>query len=152
MGGPFSQDWQGLTLWVHPPYSLISEVCAKLRETPNFTGTVVVPEWPSQDWFGFLHDTCTSFELFPAEDGLFLLHGVHSQPAPPWNVLAFHFVDFSWTHVRLQFASSTDLAHSQAASSFDYTISSGRVDTSYNGQVSFLGENVKVWGFFLVFY
>ena len=80
----------------------------------------MVPEWPSQDWFGFLHDTCTSFELFPAEDGLFLLHGVHSQPSPPWNVLAFHFVDFSWTHVQLQFASSTDLAHSQAASSFDY--------------------------------
>ena len=60
----FSQDWQGSILWVHPPYSMADLVLQKIKETPNFTGCVFLPEWFSEDWFLEYMDCCTTFRSF----------------------------------------------------------------------------------------
>ena len=60
----FSQDWQGSILWVHPPYSMADLVLQKIKETPNFTGCVFLPEWFTEDWFLEFMDCCTTFRSF----------------------------------------------------------------------------------------
>ena len=55
----FKQDWQGETLWVHPPYSMASQVWIKIKSTPHFTGCVFLPEWYTQVWFFDFADSCT---------------------------------------------------------------------------------------------
>ena len=76
----FLQDWQGLILWAHPPYSLAGQVLDKIRETPHFTGCVFLPEWRTEDWFLKYVEACTTLRTFTSADGMFTLHGKYPQP------------------------------------------------------------------------
>ena len=99
----FSQDWQGSILWVHPPYSMADLVLQKIKETPNFTGCVFLPEWFSEDWFLEYMDCCTTFRSFHSTDGMFTLHGKHPQTRPNWNCTAFYFIDYQPDQTKLDF-------------------------------------------------
>ena len=99
----FAQDWTGQTLWVHPPYSMAAQVLQKIKDTPNFTGCVFLPEWYSQDWFYSFCDHSTTLKEFPSEDGMFLLHGVQIQPKPKWNCVAFYFIGYDSSHISVNF-------------------------------------------------
>jgi hypothetical protein len=49
----FSQDWAGENNWAVPPFSLIGRVLQHVAECAAWA-TVVVPEWPAQEWWPLL--------------------------------------------------------------------------------------------------
>ena len=49
-----SQDWQGRSMYMFPPFPLINKVMQKLRSTQVAEVILVAPWWPSQSWFPHL--------------------------------------------------------------------------------------------------
>ena len=49
-----SQDWQGRSMYMFLPFSLLSKVAQKLRTTQNSERILVAPWWLSQPWFPHL--------------------------------------------------------------------------------------------------
>ena len=50
-----SQDWQGRSMYMFPPFPLLSKVVQKLLSTQVAEVILVAPWWPSQPWFPHLH-------------------------------------------------------------------------------------------------
>ena len=52
--GALSQDWQGRSMYMFPPFPLLSKVIQKLRATQKAEMTLMAPWWPNQSWFPYL--------------------------------------------------------------------------------------------------
>ena len=59
-----SQDWQGRSMYMFPPFPLLSKVVQKLRSTQMAEVILVAPWWPSQPWFPHLLRLCVEHPLF----------------------------------------------------------------------------------------
>ena len=59
-----SQDWQGRSMYMFPPFPLLSKVVQKLRSTQVAEVILVAPWWPSQPWFSHLLRLCVEHLLF----------------------------------------------------------------------------------------
>ena len=59
-----SQDWQGRSMYMFPPFPLLSKVVQKLRSTQVAEVILVAPWWPSQPWFPQLLCLCVEHPLF----------------------------------------------------------------------------------------
>ena len=53
-----SQDWQGRSMYMFPPFHLLNKVMQKLRSTQVAEVILVAPWWPSQPWFPHLLRLC----------------------------------------------------------------------------------------------
>ena len=49
-----SQDWQGKSMYVFPPFSLLNKIIQKLSTTQMGEVILITPWWPSQPWFPHL--------------------------------------------------------------------------------------------------
>ena len=49
-----SQDWQGRSMYMFPPFLLLNKVIQKFRNTQMGEVILIVPWWPSQPWFPHL--------------------------------------------------------------------------------------------------
>ena len=49
-----SQDWQGRSMYMFPPFLLLNKVIQKLRTTQTGEVILIAPWWPSQPWFPHL--------------------------------------------------------------------------------------------------
>ena len=49
-----SQDWQGRSVYMFPPFPLLNKVIQKLRSTQAAKVVLIAPWWPSQSWFPHL--------------------------------------------------------------------------------------------------
>ena len=58
-----SQDWQGRSIYMFPPFPLLSKVLQKLRLTQVAEVILVAPWWPSQSWFPHLLRLCVEHPL-----------------------------------------------------------------------------------------
>ena len=58
-----SQDWQGRSMYMFPPFPLLSKVMQKLRSTQVAEVILVAPWWPSQSWFPHLLRLCVEHPL-----------------------------------------------------------------------------------------
>ena len=58
-----SQDWQGRSMYMFPPFPLVSKVVQKLRSTQVAEVILVAPWWPSQPWFPHLLHLCVEHPL-----------------------------------------------------------------------------------------
>ena len=58
-----SQDWQGRSMYMFPPFPLLSKVVQKLRSTQVAEVILVAPWWPSQPWFPHLLRLCVEHPL-----------------------------------------------------------------------------------------
>ena len=58
-----SQDWQGRSKYMFPPFQLLSKVVQKLRSTQVAEVILVAPWWPSQPWFPLLLRLCVENPL-----------------------------------------------------------------------------------------
>ena len=50
----FCHPWANLDLYAFPPFPLVGNVVARVRETPNLSMTLVAPLWPEKEWFADL--------------------------------------------------------------------------------------------------
>ena len=46
-----SQDWEGRSMYMFPPFPLLNKVIQKLRSTQVAEVILVAPWWPKQSWF-----------------------------------------------------------------------------------------------------
>ena len=46
-----SQDWQGRSMYMFPPFNLLNKVIQKLRSTQAEEVILIAPRWPKQLWF-----------------------------------------------------------------------------------------------------
>ena len=58
-----SQDWQRRSMYMFPPFPLLSKVMQKLRSTQVAEVVLVAPWWPSQSWFPHLLRLCVEHPL-----------------------------------------------------------------------------------------
>ena len=50
----FHQNWSGLFVYAHPPFKLIRKTLLQIRNQQVEKAIVVLPNWPSQDWYPLL--------------------------------------------------------------------------------------------------
>ena len=61
-----SQDWQGRSMYMFPPFPLLNKVIQKLRSTQAAEVVLIAPWWPSQSWIPHLLRLCVEHPLaFP---------------------------------------------------------------------------------------
>ena len=58
-----SQDWQGRSMYMFPPFPLLNKVIQKLRSSPAAEVVLIAPWWPSQSWFPHLLTLCVEHPL-----------------------------------------------------------------------------------------
>ena len=58
-----SQDWQGRSMYMFPPFPLLSNVIQKLRSTQVAEVVLIAPWWPTQSWFLHLLRLCVEQPL-----------------------------------------------------------------------------------------
>ena len=58
-----SQDWQGRSMYMFPPFPLLNRIMQKLRSTQVAEVILVAPGWPSQSWFPHLLHLCVEHPL-----------------------------------------------------------------------------------------
>ena len=58
-----SQDWQGRSMYMFPPFPLLNRVVQKLRSTQAAEVILVAPWWTSQPWFPHLLRLCVEHPL-----------------------------------------------------------------------------------------
>ena len=59
-----SQDWQGRSMYMFPPFPLLSKVIQKLQDTQEAEVILIAPWWPKQSWFPHLLCLCVDHLLF----------------------------------------------------------------------------------------
>ena len=59
-----SQDWQGRSMYMFPPFPLLSKVIQKQRWTQEAEVILIAPWWPKQSWFPHLLHLCVDHPLF----------------------------------------------------------------------------------------
>ena len=58
-----TQDWQGRSMYMFPPFPLLSKVIQKLRST-QASVILIAPWWSKQSWFPHLLRLCVDHPLF----------------------------------------------------------------------------------------
>ena len=58
-----SQDWQGRSMYMFPPFHLLNKVIQKLLSTQASDVILVAPWWPKQSWFPHLLRLCVEHPL-----------------------------------------------------------------------------------------
>ena len=59
-----SQDWQGRSMYMFPPFPLLNKVTRKLRTIQTGEVISIAPWWPSQPWFPHLLRMCVDHPRF----------------------------------------------------------------------------------------
>ena len=59
-----SQDWQGRSMYMFPPFPLLSKFIQKLRSTQEAEVILIASWWPKQSWFPHLLRLCVDHPLF----------------------------------------------------------------------------------------
>ena len=62
-----SQDWQGRSMYMFPPFPLLSKVIQKLRSTQEAEVILISPWWPKQSWFPHLLRLCVDHSFLTVE-------------------------------------------------------------------------------------
>ena len=78
-----SQDWQGRSMYMFPPFPLLNKVIQKLRSTQEAEVILIAPWWPKQSWFPHLlrlcvdHPLCFPYrrDLLPQQDQKYVSDG-----------------------------------------------------------------------------
>ena len=66
-----SQNWQGRSMYMFPPFPLLNKVIQKLRSTQAAEVILIAPWWPKQSWFPQLLRLCVEHPLaFPYRQDL----------------------------------------------------------------------------------
>jgi len=65
----FSLTWDHSTLYMFPPFSIITKVTKKIAED-KATGILIVPDWPSQVWYPKALSLGTIIRIQPHEHNL----------------------------------------------------------------------------------
>ena len=55
-----SQDWQGSSMYMFPPFPLLNKVIQKLRTTQEGEVRPIAPWWPFQPWFPHVLRLCVN--------------------------------------------------------------------------------------------
>ena len=63
-GGCSVSDWQGRSMYMFPPFPLLSKVIQKLQDTQEAEVILIAPWWPKQSWFPHLLRLCVDHPLF----------------------------------------------------------------------------------------
>ena len=64
--GALSQDWQGRSMYMFPPFPLLNKVIQRLRSTQTAEVILIAPWWPNQPWLPHLLRLCVVHPLvFP---------------------------------------------------------------------------------------
>ena len=74
-----SQDWQGRSMFMFPPFSLRNKVIQKLRTTQTGEVILIDPWWLSQLWFPHLHLCVDHPRFFPYRRDLLSQQGYISR-------------------------------------------------------------------------
>ena len=85
------QSWRQESNWCNPPWELLSDLAAKIRQS-GAGATVVAPYWPQQPWFPLLSDLASEIIKFPPCYDLFSpwRQPGHEGVGPAaWNVVVF---------------------------------------------------------------
>ena len=59
-----SQNWQGRSMYMFPPFILLNKVIQKLWSTQAAEVILIAPWWPKQSWFPHLLRLCVDHPLF----------------------------------------------------------------------------------------
>ena len=59
-----SQDWQGRSMYMFPPFRLLNKVIQKLLSIQAAEVILIAPWWPKQSWFPHLLRLCVDHPLF----------------------------------------------------------------------------------------
>jgi hypothetical protein len=91
----FNQSWDGWSVYIFPPFSLMSQVIQKLTTSKQVTALVIFPYQPRRVWFpvlmGIPHSTPMTLPLRPT-----LLVQPHNQAVHPrLRILNLHAARFS---------------------------------------------------------
>ena len=84
-------SWTAENNWCNPPWDLIDDLVAKLRQS-GASATVIVPRWPTKPWFHHLSEMASESIDFPPTHDLFSpwRQPGHEGVGPPaWSVVAF---------------------------------------------------------------
>jgi hypothetical protein len=87
-----AQPWEGLTLWLNPPFHLLGEVVRKLLREPPALAVLITPDWPAPPWRHQLATHCPP--PLPLDPANFIEHGPTTHLAEPlrnprWKLLAW---------------------------------------------------------------
>ena len=83
--------WRRDRSWCHPPWGLLAQLAAKLRDS-GASATVVTPTWRSAPWYQEMLELCADFRVEPARRDLFLPGDKGSRTAvgsAGWSVTVF---------------------------------------------------------------
>jgi len=83
--------WRKENNWCNPPWELLDDLAAKLRQS-GAAATVVVPHWPRKPWFHLLSEMAIDSVDMPPSRDLFSPHQQlgHGGVGPSaWSVVAF---------------------------------------------------------------
>ena len=83
--------WRQETNWCNPPWNLLDDLVAKLRQS-RAAATVVAPLWPRCPWFTHLSEMASETVEMPPSRGLFFPRGqqeLGGAGPSAWGVVAF---------------------------------------------------------------
>ena len=85
------QDWRQENNWVNPPWELLDDVVAKLRNSGG-AATVIAPDWPDRAWYQRLLELSSEIVTMPRHHNMFYPGRLGSSVAigpSSWNAVAF---------------------------------------------------------------
>ena len=85
----FARSWKGENNWCNPPWRLLPQVVAKLRDEGT-AATVVAPYWPSAPWFPALLEIAHQYDVLGATRDTFFpgrLGSCEPLDKPGWRVM-----------------------------------------------------------------
>jgi hypothetical protein len=85
------RKWRQETNWCNPPWSLLDDLAAKLRQS-GAGATVIAPNWPRFPWFAHLSDMASEMVEMPPSKNLFSPQRREGQGGvgpSAWSVVAF---------------------------------------------------------------
>ena len=75
------------TLWANPPFSKIDQVIEKAQKE-GARIILILPDWPSQQWFGEVWKHAQRYHYYPETTPLFELDSLPMPPTLKWGVWA----------------------------------------------------------------
>ena len=85
-----SQDWQGRSMYMFPPFPLLSKVIQKLRSTQAAELVLVAPWWLTQSWFPHLLRLCVEHPLALPTVGIFCPSRIRSMSRTESRTICTH--------------------------------------------------------------
>ena len=85
-----AQSWVDDDVYANPPWPLISAVLSKLERTASATATLVLPYWPSAEWYPRLRRVAAEMIVVPTDSETFRPRSTANASglrAPSWSLL-----------------------------------------------------------------